>query len=38
LKESDLNAIIDVELVETRTITFLFMPGTVVNHDTEEHT
>lgn len=35
--EAELNEIIDVELAETSTITFLHIPGVVVNHDTDEH-
>lgn len=35
--EAELNQIIDVELSETSTITLMYIPGTVVNHDTEEH-
>ena len=34
----ELGEIIDVELSETNTLTFLHIPGTVVNADTEEHT
>lgn len=34
----ELEEIIDVELSETNTLTFLHIPGTVVNADTEEHT
>ena len=35
--EEELNQIIDVELKETNTITLMVIPGTAVNHDTEEH-
>lgn len=34
--EAELNQIIDVELKETTTITFMFIPGTVVNTETAE--
>ena len=34
--EAELNQIIDVELKETSTITFMFIPGTVVNTETAE--
>jgi hypothetical protein len=34
--EAELNQIIDVELKETNTITFMFIPGTVVNTETSE--
>jgi len=37
LTEEELNTIIDVELKETNTITLMMIPGTAVNHDTEEH-
>lgn len=36
--KEELEEIIDVELSETDTITFLHIPGVVVNHETEEHT
>ena len=34
----ELEEIIDVELSETSTLTFLHIPGVVVNHETDEHT
>ena len=34
--EEELNQIIDVELKETNTITLMFIPGVVVNSETEE--
>ena len=34
--EEELNQIIDVQLKETNTITLMFIPGVVVNSETEE--
>ena len=36
ITEEELNAIVDVEIKETKTITLLHIPGICVNHDTEE--
>ena len=38
LSPEELEEIIDVELCESNTLTFLHIPGVVVNHETEEHT
>lgn len=35
--QAELEEIIDVELSETTTLTFLHIPGVIVNADTEEH-
>jgi len=37
LTEAELNALVDIELCETETMTFIYMPSTVVPHDTEEN-
>lgn len=34
--ETELEEIINIDLTETKTITLFFIPGTVVNNDTEE--
>lgn len=38
LSEEDLAREIDVNLCETKTVTFMVIMGTAVNQDTEEHT
>jgi len=38
LTAAELDAYIDVNLKETKTITLLIIKGTAVNQDTEEHT
>ena len=37
LTEAELNALVDIELCETETMTLIYMPSTVVPHDTEEN-
>ena len=38
LTEAELEMEVEVDLVETDTITMMFYPGVVVNHDTQENT
>jgi len=38
ITKAELEADIDVNLKETKTITLLIIPGTAVNQDTPEHT
>lgn len=37
LSEEELNALVDVELCETETLTLIYIPAIIVPHDTEEN-
>lgn len=37
LREEELNAMIDIDLCETETLTLIYIPSTVVPHDTEDN-
>jgi hypothetical protein len=38
LSQAELEAVIDIELSETRTMTLLHIPGTYVKNESEQHT